>query len=87
MPNKDGTGPNGQGPMTGRWMGNCNNGWGQMISSDDNRWGFFGGFRRFFRGFGARQWRGRWMWLWKGRGRWQGGFGQGAGRWMWRGRS
>lgn len=24
MPNKDGTGPNGQGPKTGRQMGNCN---------------------------------------------------------------
>lgn len=23
MPNKDGTGPNGQGPRTGRWEWNC----------------------------------------------------------------
>jgi hypothetical protein len=25
MPNRDGTGPNGQGPRTGRQMGNCEN--------------------------------------------------------------
>ncbi len=25
MPQRDGTGPNGEGPMTGRQMGNCKN--------------------------------------------------------------
>lgn len=25
MPNRDGTGPKGQGPRTGRGLGNCNN--------------------------------------------------------------
>ena len=51
MPGFDGTGPNGQGPMTGRGMGNCA--------------GFAPGFRRGFgRGFGRGRgfaWRARAM--------------------------
>lgn len=44
MPNKDGTGPNGQGPLTGRGLGPC----GAERS-------FSRGFRtRFGRGFGWR---------------------------------
>ena len=85
MPNKDGTGPNGQGPMTGRGMGNCNGG-GQMRNSDETRWGFLEKMWGFF-WRGCRRWQGRGMGFWKGRWRWQGGFGQGGGRWMWRGRN
>jgi hypothetical protein len=33
MPNKDGTGPDGQGPQTGRGQGNCNN---QKTNINDN---------------------------------------------------
>lgn len=29
MPNRDGTGPEGKGPKTGRQMGNCGNGGGR----------------------------------------------------------
>lgn len=43
----DGTGPNGQGPMTGRGMGNC------IKPVDNNNQGFFGrGFFGFGRGCG-----------------------------------
>lgn len=48
MPRLDGTGPDGQGQMTGRGMGPCNGG-------SVPRRGFGGGFRRNFgkgRGFG-----------------------------------
>lgn len=44
MPNKNGTGPTGQGPMTGRGMGRCGNGIGMGIGYGCRN-GF--GFRRF----------------------------------------
>ncbi|HPI24378.1 MAG TPA: DUF5320 domain-containing protein [Candidatus Paceibacterota bacterium] len=42
MPRFDGTGPNGQGPMTGRGLGPCADGRPRV------------GWRRYFRGFGRR---------------------------------
>jgi hypothetical protein len=39
MPRRDGTGPNGYGPLTGRRMGNCNR-------RDGNRTGFGMGYGR-----------------------------------------
>lgn len=42
MPRFDGTGPNGQGPMTGRGLGPCADGGSRV------------GWRRYFRGFGCR---------------------------------
>ncbi len=70
MPNKDGTWPTGQGPMTGRGMGNCNS-----QSSSNMLWKFFGGFgRRFGKGWRWNwQWMWRWrMWGWRGNWRWFG---------------
>ncbi|MCD4713467.1 MAG: DUF5320 domain-containing protein [Clostridiales bacterium] len=45
MPRRDGTGPMGQGAMTGRGLGNCND--GEIMNSD------FGMGRRFGRGMGC----------------------------------
>ena len=36
MPNKDGTGPNGQGALTGRRRGNCGNSKTEKNTSDSN---------------------------------------------------
>jgi hypothetical protein len=50
MAYQDGTGPNGQGPRTGRGMGNC-----PPVSGNVNNSGWFGGFGRGWgrgRGFG-----------------------------------
>ncbi len=73
LPRGDGTGPWGEGPMTGRRMGYCagSNGSGYMSNigrggGQGNKRGFFGpgrfggffGFRPFRRGFFFR--RGRW---------------------------
>ena len=54
MPNFDRTGPQGQGPMTGRGMGRCGNGNGSGVGFGQGR-GFGRGFGRgagFGRGFG-----------------------------------
>ncbi len=51
MPNMDKTGPNGQGPMTGRGAGNC--------SPDNQERGFLPRCRRLFLGRGRRAGRGR----------------------------
>lgn len=48
MPAKDGTGPNGQGPKTGRGLGNC-----KPNDSNKDVTGFNRGFGRG-RGFGYR---------------------------------
>lgn len=45
MPNFDGMGPRGEGPMTGRGMGRCGTGTGRGLGRGQGR-GF--GFRRFF---------------------------------------
>lgn len=50
MPKRDGTGPMGQGAMTGRGLGNCND--GEIMNSD------FGMGRRFGRGMGCSNGRG-----------------------------
>jgi len=47
MPNKDGTGPLGQGTQTGNGLGNCNNN-----SSENNNKTFFGRFLKWCRGNG-----------------------------------
>ena len=54
MPNRDGTGPRGLGPMTGRQLGNCSNrGRNQYYGRGFGyRRGFGGGFG-FGRGWGA----------------------------------
>ncbi|MDK2868228.1 MAG: hypothetical protein PWP51_626 [Clostridiales bacterium] len=52
MPRRDGTGPNGEGPMTGKAMGNCN--------GENNQSGFGRGRRCGGRGKGngmGRGWR------------------------------
>ena len=78
MPNKDGTGPNWQGPRTWRWMWNCTN----WLNNEQNT-STFGRFMQWF-GFGRWRWGKWWQWRW---GRWMWGWrGQGGGfwRWMWR---
>lgn len=51
VPNKDGTGPEGLGPRTGRQMGNCNGTKANTVGSRPRGQGR----RRFFRrGFGRR---------------------------------
>ena len=50
MPKRDGTGPMGQGTMTGRGLGNCND--GEIMNSG------FGMGRRFGRGMGCSNGRG-----------------------------
>ena len=65
MPNFDKTGPQGQGPKTGRGMGNCDNNFAQQNV------GFFG------RVFGRGRGRGNGQGFGRGRGR---GNGQGFGR-------
>ncbi len=47
MPKMDGTGPLGQGPMTGRGMGPCGGGMRMGCCGRGQGWG--AGFRRFFR--------------------------------------
>jgi len=47
MPNKDGTGPLGQGAKTGKGLGNCNNN-----SSENSNQTFFGRCRKWCRGKG-----------------------------------
>ena len=64
MPRGDGTGPNGQGPMTGRRMGDCN-------TTGNIRGGFFRGIGSFL-GYGCGRGRGRGF---AGRGRSGGGYG------------
>jgi len=49
MPNKDGTGPLGQGAKTGRKLGNCKNN-----SNDFEKLGFFGRMFRNRKGKGRR---------------------------------
>jgi hypothetical protein len=71
MPAFDGTGPLGQGPMTGRGLGYCSNGYGVVYPRVGYGYGFGrglgfsrrfgGGFGRgirrgFGRGFGRRFW-------------------------------
>lgn len=52
MPGRDGRGPLGQGPMTGRGLGNCNPGYSGLGGYGRGR-GFFGrGFRKFGNWFG-----------------------------------
>lgn len=51
MPNFDQTGPNGEGPLTGRGLGDCNTprggrGFGRGFGRGNGR-GFFGGFKRW----------------------------------------
>jgi hypothetical protein len=69
MPGLDRTGPNGEGPRTGRGLGKCNPGSNESADSEDNSIRGFGG-GRFRRGPGGagRDW---------GRG---GGWGRGRGR-------
>ncbi len=52
MPNKDGTGPEGKGPKTGRQMGNCKN---AEPDEDRPRRGLGLGAGRRPRGFGRKQ--------------------------------
>jgi hypothetical protein len=51
MPNRDGTGPGRQGPLTGRGSGNCNGG-GAIGRSGGRGLGFGRGGRGFGRGIG-----------------------------------
>lgn len=53
MPGYDGTGPNGQGPMTGRGMGYCTGAPGAGYGRGFGRG--FGWFGRGFGGFGMRR--------------------------------
>jgi len=52
MPNQDSTGPNGQGPRTGRGMGNCNGQGGTGIGRGAGRGLGRGGGRGLGRGLG-----------------------------------
>lgn len=69
MPNYDGTGPNGNGPMTGRGDGPCNTGYGRGAGQG------FGAGRGLGRGFGRGMGRGRRLGLGRGMGR---GYGMGV---------
>lgn len=57
MPNKDGTGPNGQGSKTGRGMWNCVD---KKSTSDSSKGKFWRWLRRFL-----------WRWNWGSRLRWR----------------
>jgi hypothetical protein len=59
MPFKDGTGPAGMGPMTGRGMGPCAGSGIGRIGTGFGRFGFFGrgrGWRNWFRATGLPFW-------------------------------
>ena len=71
MPNRDGTGPNWQWPLTGRGMWNC------KIDNQTNiatniQWRGLGFWRGFWMGkwnwVGRWFWKGRWSWMGRGRG-------------------
>lgn len=68
MPLRDGTGPQGRGPLTGRAQGDCASGAGGAVLPDDRRGvpaGYVGsrgaplGFGRRLFGLGRRLWGGR----------------------------
>ncbi|MBN2828852.1 MAG: DUF5320 domain-containing protein [Candidatus Cloacimonetes bacterium] len=54
MPRGDRTGPNGEGPMTGRRMGSCNDGTRVGVAGGRGLGRRCGGGRGFGRGFGIR---------------------------------
>jgi hypothetical protein len=57
MPGRNGTGPEGKGPMTGRKMGNCSNGSNNSLESNERTFGFARGLKMqgAGRGCGRRQ--------------------------------
>jgi hypothetical protein len=71
MPARNGTGPLGMGPMTGRGMGPCGLGAGFAGRPWGYGYGYGYGYPAYGRPFGGMPW---------------GGFGRGRGRWFSRGR-
>ena len=67
MPNRDGTGPNWQWPLTGRGMWNC------KIDNQTNivtniQWRGLGFWMGRWNWSGKWFWRGKWRWMGRGRG-------------------